>query len=73
MLLYEDNMLVINTNSKGLEIRSDSKNIYVYCQSYDETAIRKAIETLLGAFENCDQRPRELRAFDWENKANIIC
>ena len=36
-------MLVINTNSKGLEIRSDSKNIYVYCQSYDEARIRTAI------------------------------
>lgn len=36
-------MIIINTYMKGLEIRSDSKNIYVFCESYDETAIRKAI------------------------------
>lgn len=36
-------MLIVNTNSEKLEIRSDSKNIYVFCQLYDETAIRKAI------------------------------
>ena len=36
-------MLIVNTNSDKLEIRSDSKNIYVFCETYDETAIRKAI------------------------------
>lgn len=36
-------MLIINTTSDKIEIRSDSKNIYVFCQSYDETRIRKAI------------------------------
>lgn len=36
-------MIIVHTNSEKLEIRSDSKNLYVYCQSYDETAIRKAI------------------------------
>ena len=36
-------MLIVNTNSEKLGIRSDSKNIYVFCEAYDETAIRKAI------------------------------
>ena len=36
-------MLIVHTNSEKLEIRSDSKNIYVYCQSYDEARIRTAI------------------------------
>lgn len=36
-------MLIVNTNSEKFEIRSDSKNIYVFCESYDEEEVRKAI------------------------------